>query len=283
MQEEIEQKSATLMINGTKFSLRTLKSAALKLLAHRQNPSAPGVKHRGKQTVQAAGRAESGRKQYRAVRAGLEGVPADHPQIRRRLCNPQSGRRQAARSGVLQGPRFGRFNRCAQGAGQHKSPNAVRTSFRSPTAGKSEGTGGKDHRENPKQGAEPMSKRKKHTLTLSEAAKKKLVLNLPYCMIGLYATKLGQRGAWRKAQIFPKSCCTWAMALPPLLLRRCRVSILSICSSVCLLDCCSGLPCISKAKTRRSSAKDVSMARRAGERAKTSSRLSTPFSKTTSC
>ena len=51
MQEEIEQKSATLMINGTKFSLRTLKSAALKLLAHRQNPSAPGVKHHGRQTV----------------------------------------------------------------------------------------------------------------------------------------------------------------------------------------------------------------------------------------
>ena len=51
MQEEIEQKSATLMINGTKFSLHTLKSAALRLLAHRQNPSAPGVKHRGKQTV----------------------------------------------------------------------------------------------------------------------------------------------------------------------------------------------------------------------------------------
>ena len=51
MQEEIEQKSAALMINGTKFSLRTLKSAALKLLAHRQNPSASGVKHHGRQTV----------------------------------------------------------------------------------------------------------------------------------------------------------------------------------------------------------------------------------------
>ena len=51
MQEEIERKSAALMINGTKFSLRTLKSAALKLLAHRQNPSAPGVKHHGRQTV----------------------------------------------------------------------------------------------------------------------------------------------------------------------------------------------------------------------------------------
>ena len=43
-----------------------------------------------------------------------------------------------------------------------------------------------------------MSTRKKHTFTLSEAAKKKLVLNLPYCMIGLYATKLGQ--AWRMAE-----------------------------------------------------------------------------------
>ena len=30
-----------------------------------------------------------------------------------------------------------------------------------------------------------MNKRKKHTLTISEAAKKKLALNLPYFMIGL--------------------------------------------------------------------------------------------------
>ena len=50
MQEEIEQKSAALMINGTKFSLRTLKTAAIKLLAHRQNPSTSGVKHPGWQT-----------------------------------------------------------------------------------------------------------------------------------------------------------------------------------------------------------------------------------------
>lgn len=153
MQEEIEQKSVTLMINGTKFSLRTLKSAVLKLLAHRQNPSAPSVKHRGKQTVRQLVGQNQGVSNIELSGQDLKGVPADHPQIRRRLCNPQSGRRQAARSGVLQGPRFGRFNRCAQGAGQHKSPNAVRTSFRSPTAGKSEGTGGKDHRENPKQGA----------------------------------------------------------------------------------------------------------------------------------
>ena len=43
-----------------------------------------------------------------------------------------------------------------------------------------------------------MSKRKKRTFTISEAAKKKLALNLPYCMIGLYATKLGQ--AWRMTE-----------------------------------------------------------------------------------
>ena len=43
-----------------------------------------------------------------------------------------------------------------------------------------------------------MNKRKKHTLTISEAAKKKLALNLPYFMIGLYATKRGQ--AWRMTE-----------------------------------------------------------------------------------
>ena len=43
-----------------------------------------------------------------------------------------------------------------------------------------------------------MSKRKKRTFTISEAAKKKLALNLPYFIIGLYATKLGQ--AWRMAE-----------------------------------------------------------------------------------
>ena len=51
MQEEIEQKSATLMINGTKFSLRTLKTAAIKLLAHRQNPSTSGVKQTVNQLI----------------------------------------------------------------------------------------------------------------------------------------------------------------------------------------------------------------------------------------
>jgi hypothetical protein len=66
MQEEIENKSITLIINCTKFSGRVLKSAISKYLAHRgvkhrekkmdrkaqrQERQAGNVVHRGKQTV----------------------------------------------------------------------------------------------------------------------------------------------------------------------------------------------------------------------------------------
>ena len=194
MQEEIEQKSVTLMINGTKFSLRTLKSAALRLLAHRQNPSAPGVKHRGRQTVrQLVG-------QNQGV-SNIELSGQDLKEFQRITC--RYGVDYAIRKVDGDKPRVlvffkARDSDALTAALKELASTKARTSFRSPTAGKSEGTGGKDHRKNPKQGAEPMSKRKKHTFTLSEAAKKKLVLNLPYCMIGLYATKLGQ--AWRMAE-----------------------------------------------------------------------------------
>ena len=41
-------------------------------------------------------------------------------------------------------------------------------------------------------------RKRKHFFGISDAVKKKLALNLPYFMIGLYATKLGQ--AWRMAE-----------------------------------------------------------------------------------
>ena len=105
-----------------------------------------------------------------------------------------------------------------------------------------------------------MSKRKKHTFTLSEAAKKKLVLNLPYCMIGLYATKLLHLG--------DGFASAFASSLP------------SFHSADLLVGLLAGL-LLRLAVYLKS--KDASMARHAGERARTSSRLSTPFSKTTSC
>ena len=54
MQEEIEQKSLTLSINGTKFTGRMLKSAITKYLAHRKEKShekQQGVRYCGKQSL----------------------------------------------------------------------------------------------------------------------------------------------------------------------------------------------------------------------------------------
>ena len=182
------------MINGTKFSLRTLKSAALRLLAHRQNPSAPGVKHRGKQTV----------RQLVGQNQGVSNIELSGQDLKEfQRITRRYGVDYAIRKVDGDKPRVlvffkARDSDALTAALKELASTKARTSFRSPTAGKSEGTGSKDHRENPKQGAEPMSKRKKHTFTLSEAAKKKLALNLPYFIIGLYATKLGQ--AWRMAE-----------------------------------------------------------------------------------
>lgn len=51
MQEDIENKTVTLMINSSKFTGRTLRSAITKLLHHMKNQSSKQVVHHGKQTV----------------------------------------------------------------------------------------------------------------------------------------------------------------------------------------------------------------------------------------
>ena len=55
MQEEVENKTLTLIINGSKLTGRTLKSAMDKYLAHlrnkRMNRQSGSVTHKGKQTV----------------------------------------------------------------------------------------------------------------------------------------------------------------------------------------------------------------------------------------
>ena len=55
MQEEVENKTLTLIINGSKLTGRTLKSAMDKYLAHRRNKKlnrqSGSVTHKGKQTV----------------------------------------------------------------------------------------------------------------------------------------------------------------------------------------------------------------------------------------
>ena len=56
MQEDVEQRSVTLAVNGTKFTGRLLKSIISKYLAHRKEKQHEKVRsgeviHHGKQTV----------------------------------------------------------------------------------------------------------------------------------------------------------------------------------------------------------------------------------------
>ena len=61
MQEEVENKTLTLIVSGTKFSGRMLKEAVSKYLAHRANAKRNGpVRHRGKQTVKQLIRQDQG-------------------------------------------------------------------------------------------------------------------------------------------------------------------------------------------------------------------------------
>lgn len=52
MQEEVEMRTVTLAVNGSKLTARMLKNAIAKLLTHMRNKQRnTGVTHRGKQTV----------------------------------------------------------------------------------------------------------------------------------------------------------------------------------------------------------------------------------------
>ena len=61
MQEEVENKTLTLMINGSKLTGQTLKAAISKFLAHRAEKKRNGpVRHHGKQTVKQLVRQDQG-------------------------------------------------------------------------------------------------------------------------------------------------------------------------------------------------------------------------------
>ena len=61
MQEEVENKTLTLMINGTKLTGRLMKAAISKFLAHQAEKKRSGpVRHHGKQTVKQLIRQDQG-------------------------------------------------------------------------------------------------------------------------------------------------------------------------------------------------------------------------------
>ena len=51
MQEEVESRTLTLAVNGTKFTGRMLKAAVAKFMAYRRNHKAANAHPKGKQTV----------------------------------------------------------------------------------------------------------------------------------------------------------------------------------------------------------------------------------------
>lgn len=71
MQEEIENKTLTLVVSGGKFSGQTLKAAIAKFLAHAKNKTGPVVPH-GKQTV----------KQMIGQNQGVSNIEINDPSIR---------------------------------------------------------------------------------------------------------------------------------------------------------------------------------------------------------
>ena len=81
MQEEVENRTLTLVVSGTKFTGRLLKAAISKYMAHRKakklekqrSRDAPVIPH-GKQDCQAAGRPEPGGLQYRDHRPVHQGL-----------------------------------------------------------------------------------------------------------------------------------------------------------------------------------------------------------------
>lgn len=72
MQEDIENRTVTLMVNSTKFTGKTLKNAIAKLLHHMKNQSGKQVVHHGKQTV----------KQLIGQNQGVSNIEINDPSIK---------------------------------------------------------------------------------------------------------------------------------------------------------------------------------------------------------
>ena len=183
MQEDVENKTLTLVVSGTKFTGRLLKAAITKYMAYRkevklekQRKREMPVAHRGKQTV----------KQLTQQNQGVSNIDIQDKEIRRGLCGQEGSEHIAAQvHDLLQGPRRRRHHRRLSGVhGPEAAPGDP--DLRAGTAGAVQGYGPEHRGEGTKEGAG----------AVRQVNLKKYVLpNLPYLFVGLYATKLGQ--AWR--------------------------------------------------------------------------------------
>ena len=188
MQEEVENRTLTLVVSGTKFTGRLMKAAITKYLAHRKEKKLQKQKSRdtpviphGKQTV----------KQLIGQNQGVSNIEITDPSIK-------EFEKIARKYGVdyvpdlFQGSGRGCPDRCFYRV--HREKGQKGGEIRAPVrAGKAEPVQrtGKTRRRGPEQaeGAGTMKKQ----LNI----KKLILLNLPYILMGLFSTNFGE--AWRMA------------------------------------------------------------------------------------
>ena len=283
MQEEVENRTLTLVVSGTKFTGRLLKAAITKYLAHRKEKKLQKQKSRdtpviphGKQTV----------KQLIGQNQGVSNIEITDPSIKefekiaRKYGVDYAVKKDRSSSPpkyliFFKGPGCGCPDRCLYRV--HRQKGQEGGEIRAPVrAGKAEPVqrAGETRRGGPEQ-AEGAGTMKKQL-----DIKKLLLLNMPYILMGLFATNFGE--AWRMAvgadasakmlsffSTLPVALASWWPSLHPLDL------LVGLCCGAGLR-----LAVYLKARTPRSIATAWSTGPHDGEPMRTSRPTSTRYSRT---
>ena len=195
MQEEVENRTLTLVVSGTKFTGRLFKAAISKYMAHRrekklnkQRGRDSPVTPKGKQTV----------KQLIGQNQGVSNIEINDPSIRdfERIARKYGVDYAVKKDRSTSPPKYLIFFKARDAdaltaAFSEYTQKKVKKADRSerPSAGAVQRTGKKRRGgPRPQEGAGTMKQLN---------VKKLVLLNLPYILLGLFATNLGE--AWRLA------------------------------------------------------------------------------------
>ena len=217
MQEEVENRTLTLVVSGTKFTGRLFKAAISKYMAHRrekklekQRSRDSPVTPKGKQTV----------KQLIGQNQGVSNIEINDPSIRdfERIARKYGVDYAVKKDRSASPPKYLIFFKARDADAltaafseynpeEGQEGRSQRAPVRAGEAGPVQGVAQK-YRGGPQppEGAGTMKQ-----LNL----KKLVLLNLPYFLLGLFATNLGKPGGWRPGQTLRPKCshssppCRW--------------------------------------------------------------------------
>ena len=205
MQEEVENRTLTLVVSGTKFTGRLMKAAITKYLAHRKEKKLQKQKSRdtpviphGKQTV----------KQLIGQNQGVSNIEITDPSIKefekiaRKYGVDYAVKKDRSSSPpkylIFQRSRCGCVDSSLYRVHRQKVKKAEKTERPSVLAKLNQ------FKELVKMPWWTAPKRKELNDEKQLDIKKLLILNLPYLLMGLFATNFGEDGAWCRARRFPK-------------------------------------------------------------------------------